>query len=115
METSRVRMTLRWQVASGEAASITTALQTLMVRTRAEPGCTGCSLSTDLGARSEVRYVAEWRTEVDLQRQIRSSDFARLAELMEHATSPPTIEFTLPAGSRGLDYAEQVRRQSTPG
>jgi quinol monooxygenase YgiN len=115
LEASPVRMTLKWQVASGEAASITTALQTLMVRTRAEPGCTGCSLSTDLGARNEIRYVADWRTEVDLQRQIRSSDFARLAELMEHATAPPTVEFALPGGTRGLDYAEQVRRQNNTG
>lgn len=105
-------MTLRWRITSGEAASITTALQTLMIRTRAEPGCTGCSLSTDLGALNEIRYVANWRTEVDLQHQIRSNDFARLAELMEHATAPPTVEFALPAGIRGLDYAEQVRREN---
>lgn len=112
MDTGRVRMTLKWRVTSGEAASITTALQTLMVRTRAEPGCTGCSLSTDLGSRNEVRYVADWKTEVDLQRQIRSSDFARLAELIEHATAPPTVEFALPAGIRGIEYAETVRRQN---
>jgi len=111
MEAGPVRMTLKWQVASGEAASITTAVQSLMIRTRAEPGCTGCSLSTDLGARNEIRYVADWRTEIDLQRQIRSSDFARLAELMEHATAPPTVEFALPDGVRGIEYAETVRRE----
>ena len=112
MESNLVRMTLRWRVTSGEAASITTALQTLMVRTRAEPGCTSCSLSTDLGARTEIRYVSDWKTELDLQRQIKSIDFLSLAELMEHATEPPTVEFTLPTGVRGLDYAEQVRTPS---
>jgi hypothetical protein len=28
---------------------------------------------------------------------------------MEHATEPPLVEFTLPGGIRGLDYAEEVR------
>lgn len=110
MESSSVRMTLRWRVASGEVASIASALQGLLVRMRSEPGCTGCSLSTDLGARIEIRYVADWRSEGDLQRQIRSSDFARLAELMERATEPPVIEFALPTGVEGLAYAEKVRR-----
>jgi quinol monooxygenase YgiN len=111
MEAGPARMTLRWHVTAGEAASITTALQTMMVRTRAQPGCTGCSLSTDLGVRNEVRYVAEWSTEIDMQRQIRSDDFARLAELMEHAIEPPTVEFALPTGTRGIEYAETVRKQ----
>ena len=112
MESAPVRMTLRWRVASGEAASIASALQMLMVRTRSEPGCTGCSLSTDLGARIAICYVADWKNEGDLQRQIRSDDFTRLAELMEHATEPPEVEFALPSGTRGLEYAEGVRRRS---
>ena len=113
IDTSPVRMTLKWRVASGEAASITTALQTLMARTRAEPGCTGCSLSTDLGPRAEVRYVCAWESERDLRRQICSADFARLAELMEHATEPPVVEFALPSGIEGLAYAEMVRRENS--
>jgi quinol monooxygenase YgiN len=109
MQSSPVRMTLRWRVASGEVTSITTALQGLLVRMRAEPGCTRCSLSTDLGSLIEIRYVADWRSEGDLQRQIRSADFTRLAELMERATEPPTVEFTLPSGIEGLAYAEKIR------
>jgi quinol monooxygenase YgiN len=110
MESPAVSMTLEWRVAHGEDASIASALQRLMERTRATPGCTHCSLSTDIGTRIEIRFVADWESERDVQRHIRSSDFARLAELMEQATEPPTIQFIIPAGICGLEYAEKVRR-----
>jgi quinol monooxygenase YgiN len=103
-------MTLAWHVLPGEVASITSALQTLMMRTRAEPGCSGCSLSAEMGAQVELRYVARWLTEDDLKRQIRSSGFAQLAELLEHATDPPTVEFVVPDGTHGLEYAERIRQ-----
>jgi hypothetical protein len=80
-----------------------------MMRTRAEPGCTECSVSTKMGALVEIDYVENWNTEIDLQRQIRSDRFANLAELMERATEQPAIEFVLQGKTRGLDYAEDVR------
>ena len=108
MESAPVRMTVRWNLAPGEARSIAATLQTQMVETRASPGCLGCSLSTDADARMVVYYMEEWRSEEDLQRQIRSRRFATLAELMEHCTAPPVVEFKLRGGTRGLEYAEQV-------
>jgi quinol monooxygenase YgiN len=110
MGTATIRMTLRWRVALAGAPSIVFALQALMVRTRTAAGCTGCSLSTEVDGQVEIRYVADWEREGDLQDQIRSSDFTRLAELMERATEPPTIQFMLPTGACGLEYAEKVRQ-----
>ena len=80
-----------------------------MVSVRAEPGCVGCSLSTDMGSQVNIRYVEDWKTEADLKRQLRSDRFAVLAELVEQASQAPTIEFTLAGSSRGLDYAREVR------
>ena len=83
-----------------------------MVEARAQRGCLGCRLATEMGDRVGLQYVEEWREEADLKREIRSARFARLAELMERATERPRIEFRLPGGIRGLDYAEEVRLQS---
>ena len=47
--------------------------------------------------------------EDELKRQLRSDRFSRLAELMERATERPKVEFALPSGMRGLEYAEAVR------
>jgi len=113
MGSASVRMTVRWRVPQGQVRSITSALETVMMRTRAEPGCTECSVWTRMGALVEIDYVENWSTEIDLQRQIRSDRFANLAELMERATERPAIEFVLPGKTRGLDYAEDVRRSDS--
>ena len=55
-----------------------------------------------------LRAAVEER--LDLRRQLRSDRFAVLAELIERATERPVIEFTLPSGLRGIEYAEEARR-----
>jgi quinol monooxygenase YgiN len=110
MEPAPVRMTVQWRVPAGEAQSITAALQALMLQTRAAPGCAGCSLSTEMGAVVVIEYTETWKSETDLRRQVRSHRFSMLAELIERATENPIVEFALPGGSRGLDYAEEVRQ-----
>ena len=109
MAPAPVRMTLKWIVTAGEARSLAGTLQTLMIETRMEPGCLGCSSSFEMDQRASIRYVEEWNTEEQLQGQIRSHRFAKLAELMERSAERPLIEFILPCGTRGLEYAEAVR------
>lgn len=104
-----VRMTVQWFVLPRESQSIVAALHALMVAARAEPGCLVCQLSTEVNQRVALCYMEEWNEEIDLKRQLCSSRFARLAELMERGTEIPKVEFTLPSGVRGLDYAEEVR------
>ena len=105
MRTAAIRMALHWRVIPEETTAMMSALQTVLVRTRRERGCISCSLSTEV----DIRYVADWDTEDDLQRHIRSTDFSKLAELMERGIEPPAIEFALPSGIRGMDYAEKIR------
>ena len=104
-----VKMTLRWFVPLGESRAIAEALHRHMVEARATIGCLGCSVSTDAGRQVGVRYVEEWADEELLQRQLQPDRFAVLAALMERASSPPFVEFSLPGGMRGLDYVEDVR------
>ncbi len=110
MASQQVRMTVEWSVPRGEMGAINSAMQTLMVATRAAPGCVECSLSTQLGERAGFQYQEEWRTEEDLVVQLRSGRFAKLAHLVESASERPRIEFHLPGGKRGMEYAEEVRR-----
>ncbi len=111
---SPARMTVSWKVKAGEAGSIATALQTLMKRIHGERGCEACSVSTEMAAQPRINFVEEWTSEVELQRHIRSDQFASLAELMEHAIERPAVTFDLPGGTRGLDYAEEVRQARGP-
>lgn len=109
MNGAEIRMSVRWCVPAAEAGSIATALQSLMLRTRREPGCAGCSVSTELGDPAVIDYRESWTDEASLRRQIRSDRFSTLVELMERATAHPAIEFSLREGVRGLDYARDVR------
>ena len=104
-----VRMTLKWSVPPAECRAIASVLQGLMAAAHAEPGCLGCSFSTDMESEALVRYVENWKTEGDLVRQLRSEHFTVLAELMERASQRPLVEFTLAGATRGLDYVEEVR------
>lgn len=104
-----VRMSLRWSILPGESRTLLSVLQRLMVSTRTERGCIGCSLSTDMGPRVVIDYIEEWIDEENLKRQLRSRRFAVLAELMEQASWHPTVTFALPEVTRGLDYAQEVR------
>jgi quinol monooxygenase YgiN len=106
-------MSVKWRVPPAEAQSISTALQELMLYTRAEHGCRRCSLSTEMGPLVHIHYIEWWATEGDLQRQIRSTRFASLAELVERGTEYPIVEFALADGTYGLEYAAAVRRSWT--
>jgi quinol monooxygenase YgiN len=103
------RMVLEWLVPSAQAARIVAAAQPALQETRGEPGCIGCSVVTELGARATLRCEGVWESEEALRRHVQSDRFRTLAELIESACDPPRIEFTLPDGTRGLDYAMEVR------
>src|SRR5688572_9751718 len=113
MASAPIHMILKWSVPQGESRPIVSALQGLMIATRAEPGCVGCSLSTDVRKSVLIQYTEEWTTESDLIRQLRSDRFAALAELMEHSSEFPTVEFDLQGSTRGIDYAEEIRGTGT--
>jgi hypothetical protein len=53
--------------------------------------------------------MEEWEDEEQLRRELRSERFGTLATLLEFGVGPPVVEFVLPGGTRGLDYADEVR------
>lgn len=112
MSSLPVRMTVEWTVRPEQFRSIATALHAVMMATRAEPGCTNCSLATELDQKVTLHFAEAWDSEESLKRHVRSERFVTLAGLMESATEPPRVEFALPSGPRGLDYAGEVRRQA---
>ncbi len=110
MHPVRVRMVIEWFVPVAKTRFITDALHRLMVAARAEPGCVGCSVTTDVGDRGTIRYVEDWQSEADIQRQFRTERFTNLVALVEDGEEAPFVEFELPTGIRGLDYVEEVCR-----
>ena len=107
--TGSVRMSVQWSVGIQESGAIAAALHSLMVDVRKEPGCLGCQVRTEVGEHATLLFEEDWRDESDLRRELRSARFGTLANLMERSNQHPRVEFTLPGGVRGLDYAVEVR------
>jgi len=104
-----VRLIVEWAIPSGQGAGIMAALQGVILATRREDGCRRCVVSANSGEPMRLRYLETWETEESMRHHVQSEQFERLARLMESALEAPRIEFTLPAGRRGLEYALEAR------
>jgi quinol monooxygenase YgiN len=113
MASTRVRMTIEWSVPIGQTRPLTSALHSLAADVRPTRGCVSCSVSSDLANRSVVRYVEEWQTEGDLRDRVAGDTFGQLVTLMEDASQPPQIEFTLARGTKGVEFIEEARGART--
>jgi quinol monooxygenase YgiN len=72
-------------------------------------GCLRAQLHADVTDPDAFCYSEEWLTVEDVVREIRSTRFNRLLELMEAASEPPELLFRFVAETRGLDYVAEVR------
>lgn len=80
-----------------------------MLSTRREHGCRRCVVSAKSGEPMRLRYLETWETEASLRHHVQSEQFERLARLVESALDVPRVEFTLPTGRRGIEYAFEAR------
>lgn len=102
-----VRLSIALAASGQSAQKLLEAFRFLMVSTRLEHGCLGCSAWID--GDLMVRYVEEWATEADMRRRVRSSAFVSLLAIMESAQAPPEVQFDFVTTTRGLDYVAEVR------
>jgi quinol monooxygenase YgiN len=102
-----VRLTIALSAASARSGQdLLDAFRFLVVATRLEPGCLGCSAWNDPD--STVHYVEEWMTEGDMRRRVQSERFTALLAVVESARDP-RVQFDFVTTTRGLDYVAEVR------
>jgi quinol monooxygenase YgiN len=107
-----VRLNVR--LAADSAASVSNlheALRFLIVATRLEPGCLGCSAWTE--SDSTVHYIEEWETEADMRRRVRSPRFTSLLSVIESAAHQPHVQFDFITTTRAIDYIAEIRGVTT--
>jgi quinol monooxygenase YgiN len=86
------------------------ALQSLMLPLRAAQGFVDCRLFRAVDDGNTIRYIEEWATPEDLDRQIRSSHYTRLLSIMEEAAEQPEFRMSWVEAVKGLEYLESVRQ-----
>lgn len=92
---------------------MTMVLHSVAAAIRETAGCLRCAVCTDIDTGGTVRYVEDWDSEDGLRRRLVSENFAPLSRLIEDASRPPRIEFTLAGGYRRGDFLDEVRHSVT--
>ena len=87
------------------------AFRFLIVSTRLEPGCLGCSVWNEPD--STVHYLEEWSTEDDIRHRVESDRFTSVLALLESVREQPHVQFDFVSSTRGLDYVAEVRHHDT--
>jgi quinol monooxygenase YgiN len=104
-----VQMVLRMVARRNRTTEMVRALRSLMLPLQAAPGFISCRLYVEADSPDSLCYVEEWRTEEDVDQQIRSDHCTRLLALMEEAVEQPDFQLHWVADVKGLEYLEAVR------
>ena len=111
MTASQVELRAEWSVLPQQVDAVGQAVHVVIAETRRAPGCVNCVITTEMAELVTLRLVASWDSEDSLRRYVRSPRFEALSGVMESAITQPRIEFVLPGGRRGMDYAHDVRHR----
>ena len=77
--------------------------------TAVESGCLSCRILQESSAPQAFCYQAQWKTQDDLLRHVRTEHYKRLLALMELGTTPPLVEFHTVTETEGLELIERTR------
>jgi quinol monooxygenase YgiN len=108
-----VRLTVALKASARESSHLLEAFRYLILATRLESGCGGCSTWADPDG--SVHYTEEWRTEEDMRRRVLSDQFVQLLAILESSDEQPLVQFDFVTRTRGLDYVTEARRAVNRG
>lgn len=103
-----VRLTVALKASARESSHVLEAFRYLILATRLEPGCGGCSTWADPDG--SVHYTEEWRTEEDMRHRVLSEKFVQLLAILESSDEQPLVQFDFVTRTRGLDYVTEARQ-----
>ena len=83
-------------------------LGALLRPVRAQPGCLGCSLSTEMDPDALV-LSESWDSEKDLVRRLQSTGYAKVLATMEMSMRKPEVFIYEVVRQNGLELIERVR------
>jgi quinol monooxygenase YgiN len=104
-----VQVSLSFVANPDRREALVQALRTLLLSSRAAPGCVSCHLFCSVDDPNSLYFVEAWRATEDLDRQICSTRYTRLLSLMEEAVQPPELKLRWVNDVKGLEYLESVR------
>jgi len=103
---------LRIVVRAAKREELRRALAAWIGPTQVESGCMNCRILQEDNEPRSFRYEAQWKTQDDLMRHLRSEHYKRLLVLMDLGEEPPVVEFHTVTETKGLDLIQRARNVS---
>ena len=104
-----IHSTIRMAIPSAKVAEVLGILGPMAERIGVDPGCLGCHVYMDAVEKNVVMFEQRWRSEDDLTRHLRSSDYQSVLILMETALAQPEVRFDAISHTTGLDTIQLAR------
>ncbi len=101
---------IRLRISPQKRGEVLEILKPLTDRIGADPGCLDSHLYKDLLEEECLMFEQRWRSEEDLKRHLRSSEYRDLLFVMEMAMSQPEVRFEKIERTNGLETVEAARR-----
>ena len=90
----------------GEALKI---LKSMVARNQAQPECVFCRICEDVQEDNVLQFEEMWRSEEELERHLRSSEYHKVLLVLEMALKQPEIRFDTISSSTGIETIEKAR------
>jgi len=103
-----VNLMLRMVTSPGMGGGVANGLNTVVGPARSISGCISFRIYSDKDDSDVVLLLSQWRSEEDLNKYIRTSDFRRILAMMETASKAPDLTVQHISWTKGLDYVRDV-------
>ena len=104
-----IHSTIRMDLSPEKEREALEILRSITERTKVEPGCISCRIYRDVQEKDAIMIEQLWRSQEELERHLRSSDYRSLLLVVEMAKGPPEFRFNVISESSGVEAIEKAR------
>jgi quinol monooxygenase YgiN len=104
-----VAVRVRLVTSSGTRELARELLAALVIRLRGQAGCRIAQLLEDAQEPGDLTLLANWRSQREFERYVRSPGFYGLLTGIDLADEKPDVEIRTAAGLHGLEYLQKLR------
>lgn len=105
--------TLRMTSTLERRGEVLHAIRSTLGPTEAQPGFLGWRLYHDVADANAITLAAEWRSQADLDRHLRSPQYTTVLAVMELSTERPELTFRTVTHTTGIETVVAARGKDT--
>jgi quinol monooxygenase YgiN len=100
--------TLRLSPPPDRRPQVLEVLRSIQGSVLAQPGCSGCDILEEQGAKHAILLLERWESDAALTAHIRSEAYRRILGACELSGAPPEFRFDVVSTTQGIERVEQA-------